>query len=161
MTERYPEPTRDVAPSGSLRRLDNIVRALPETELASLIKRLGIRVDVQKRIDVPGQVARALVGMPDVREPSRLPNASQDLLHRVAEASGFLEVRALPAGFETLMARGILFARRGGSAEGSYELVLPHAYLVQLPSWPTEDPRALRALVAQAPFETVSAIASH
>ncbi len=161
MTERYPEPTREVGASGSLRRLDNIVRALPETELASLIKRLGIRVDVQKRIDVPGQVARALVGMPDVREPSRLPNASQELLHRVAEASGLLEVRALPAGFEALMARGILFARRGASAEGSYELVLPHAYLVQLPSWPTEDPRSLRALVAQAPFETVSAIASH
>lgn len=151
-------PAARSADEGSLRRLDNIVRALPDSELASLIRRLGIRVDPQKRIDVPSQVARALVGTPDVREPSRLPSASQELFHRVAEAGGLLEVPVLPAGFEILMAKGILFARR--SPDG-FELVLPYAYLVQMPSWPTEDPRSLRALVAQAPFETVSAIAAH
>lgn len=143
---------------GSYRRLSNIVRALPETELSSLIKRLSIRIDPQKRIDVPNQVARVLVGTPDVRDPSRLPVACQELLHRVAEAQGLLIVPSLPTGFEPLMAKGILFARR--SAQG-IELVLPYAYLVQLPSWPTEDPRSLRALVAQAPFETASAIAAH
>lgn len=143
---------------GSYRRLSNIVRALPDTELSSLIKRLSIRIDPQKRIDVPNQVARVLVGTPDVRDPSRLPAACQELLHRVAEAQGLLIVPSLPAGFEPLMAKGILFARR---AAAGIELVLPYAYLVQLPSWPTEDPRSLRALVAQAPFETASAIAAH
>ncbi len=153
----------DTSQVASFRRLDNIVRALPESELAGLIRRLGIKVDAQKRIDVPGQVARALVGMPDVREPSRLPSASQELLHRVAEASGLLEVKALPAGFEALMARGILFARRSErpGAQAAIEIVLPHAYMVQLPSWHTEDPRSLRALLAQAPFETVSSVAAH
>jgi hypothetical protein len=142
----------------AFRRLDSIVRALPETEIASLIRRLGIRIDPQKRIDVPSQVARSLVGTADVREPGRLPGASQELLFRLAEARGLLEVSSLPAGFELLMARGIVFARRAGNG---FELVLPYAYLVQLPARPTEDARGMRALVAQAPVETLTSIASH
>ena len=141
-----------------LRRLDSILRSLPETELSSLVTRVGIKVDDQKRIDVASQVARALVGLPEVRDPSRLPAQSQELLHRVAEANGVLLVKSVPAGIEPLVARGLLFARR--IAE-HYQLVLPTAFLVQLPSWQNEDPRSLRALLAQAPFETVSAIASH
>lgn len=139
-------------------RLDVILRSLPASELAGLIKRIGIKVDDQKRIDVASQAARALVGLPEVRDPSRLPAQSYDLLHRVAEAGGLLVVPALPAGIDVLMSRGILFARR---ADKGIELVLPIAYLVQLPSWQSEDPRSLRALIAQAPFETVNAISSH
>jgi hypothetical protein len=139
-------------------RLDVILRALPEKELMALVKRMGIRVDDQKRIDTPSQVARSLTGMPDVRDPSRLPPASQELLHRVAEAGGTLLVKSLPAGVDALVARGILFGRRAGTL---IELVLPPAYIVQLPTWEGEDPRSLRALLAQAPFESVSAIASH
>ncbi|MFO0555439.1 MAG: hypothetical protein U0271_44085 [Polyangiaceae bacterium] len=143
-----------------LRRLDDILRALPPGELKNLIDRLGIRIDAQKRIDVPSQVARALAGMPDVRDPSRLAPPAQDLIHRIAEASGILRVRALPPGIEQLVRRGIVFARRLDSSN-EIEIVLPYAYLVQLPTWGSENPRSLRALVAQAPFETVSAIASH
>jgi hypothetical protein len=139
-------------------RLDVILRSLPASELAGLIKRIGIKVDDQKRIDVASQAARALVGLPEVRDPSRLPPQSYDLLHRVAEASGLLVVPSLPAGIDVLMSRGILFARR---VDQGIELVLPIAYLVQLPSWQSEDPRSLRALIAQAPFETVNAISSH
>jgi len=43
----------------------------------------------------------------------------------------------------------------------AFELVLPIAFLVQLKSWEGEDPRALRALLSQASFETASAIAAH
>ncbi|MBL9028769.1 MAG: hypothetical protein JNL21_41635 [Myxococcales bacterium] len=142
----------------AFRRLDDILRALPKSELDGLIRRIGIKVDPQKRIDVPSQVARALVGQTDVRDPSRLPVACQLLLRKLAEAGGVLHVPTLPPGFEPLMARGILFIRR--TATG-YELVVPAAYLVQLPTWPSEDPRSMRALLAQAPFETVSAVASH
>src|SRR5690606_19850650 len=63
-----------------------------------------------------------------------------------------------PAGVDGLVARGIVFGRREG---GLVELVLPPAYMVQIPTYDGEDPRGLRALLAQAPFETVSAIASH
>ncbi len=138
--------------------MDEILRALPESELEALIGRLGIRIDPNKRIDVPSQAARALVGLPDVREPARLPTASRELLHRLAEAGGLLVVPVVPAGLEALLGRGVVYARKTG---GGIQLVLPAAFLVQLKSWESEDPRSLRALIAQAPFETVSAIASH
>lgn len=143
---------------GLLRRLDDILRALPASELNALIRRLGIRIDPQKRIDPPSQVARALVSIPDVRDPSRLQPSSRELLYRVAEAGGVLVVPSLPAGLEPLVARGVLYGRK---SDAGIELVLPIAFLVQLKSWEGEDPRALRALLSQASFETASAIAAH
>ncbi len=140
-------------------RLVNILNALPKSELDSLVGRLGIRVDPAKRLDPPAQIARALVALPELRDPSRLPAASVELLHRVAEARGKLVVATLPPALQPLAERGIVFARGGG--KNQVELVLPAAYLVQLRSWEGEDPRGIRALLAQAPFETVSAIAGH
>jgi hypothetical protein len=148
----------DVDLEASPRRLDVILRALPESELNSLIGRMGIRVDAGKRIDPPAQAARALVGIPDVRDTSRLSASSRELLHRIAEAGGMLLVPSLPAGLEPLLARGVVFGRK---ADHGIELVLPTAFLLQLKSWEGEDPRCLRALLAQAPFETLSAVASH
>jgi hypothetical protein len=140
------------------RSLVDILRALPSGELNALIARLGIRVDAAKRIDTPSQVARALVQLPDLRDPSRLPPASVELLRRVAEAGGSLMVASIPPALEPLLARGLTFARGG---KGAVELLLPPAYLLQLSSWEGENPRGLRALLAQAPFETTSAIAAH
>ena len=139
-------------------RLVDVLRALPPQELDSLISRLGIRIDPAKRLDPPSQVARLLVALPELRDPSRLPQASLELLHRVAEARGSLFVTTIPPGLEPLLGRGLMFAR---GEKGSVELVLPTAYLIQLRSWEGEDPRGLRALLAQAPFETASAIAAH
>lgn len=146
------------ADEASPRRLDVILRSLPESELNSLIGRMGIRIDPGKRIDTPSQAARALVGLPDVRDTSRLSASSRELLHRIAEAGGLLLVPSLPSGLEPLIHRGVVFGRR---VDQGIELVLPTAFLLQLKSWEGEDPRALRALLAQAPFETMSAIASH
>ncbi len=139
-------------------RLTDILRALPQGELDGLITRLGVRIDHAKRIDVPSQVARALVALPELRDPSRLHPASTELVHRVAEGRGVLVVTAVPPALEPLLARGLMFAR---ASEGGVELILPAAYLVQLKTWEGEDPRSLRALLSQAPFETMSAIASH
>ncbi|MFO0589523.1 MAG: hypothetical protein U0441_18440 [Polyangiaceae bacterium] len=119
---------------------------------------MGIRIDASKRIDPPAQVARALVALPDIRDPGRLPAASRELLYRIAESGGLLRVPSLPAGLETLIHRGMVFGRKD---ERGFVLVLPIAFLLQLKSWEGEDPRTIRALVAQAPLETVSAIASH
>jgi hypothetical protein len=122
------------------------------------VRRVGIQLDAKKRIDLPAQAARALVRLPDVREPGRLPPMSAGLLYRLADAGGVLDVTGLPVGLEELVRRGIVYVRVG---DGTVELVLPTAFLVQLPSWEGEDPRSLRALLAAAPFETASAIASH
>ena len=67
-------------------RLTDILRALPQGELDGLIDRLGIRIDAAKRIDAPSQVARALVSLPELRDPTRLNPACIELVHRVAEA---------------------------------------------------------------------------
>jgi hypothetical protein len=142
----------------TIHRLADILRALPQGELDGLITRLGIRIDPAKRIDVPSQVARALVSLPELRDPSRLPPASIELVHRVAEGRGTLEVSSVPPALEPLLARGLMFAR---ASEGGVDLILPAAYLVQLKTWEGEDPRSLRALISQAPFETMSAIAAH
>jgi len=145
------------SPSAPL-RLTDVLGALPKAELDNLIRRLGVRIDPAKRLDVPAQVARALVQLPDLRDPSRLPPSSIELLHRVAEANGVLFVTAIPAALEPLAARGMVFAR---GKKGAIELILPTAYLIQLRSWEGEAPRGLRALLAQAPFETASAVAAH
>jgi hypothetical protein len=139
-------------------RLAEILRALPQGELDGLIARLGVRIDPAKRIDVPSQVARALVSLPELRDPSRLNPASVELVHRVAEARGSLTVASVPPALEPLIARGLMFAR---ATNQGVELILPSAYLVQLKTWEGEDPRSLRALLSQAPFETMSAIAAH
>jgi hypothetical protein len=131
---------------------------LPQGELDALVHRLGIRIDPAKRIDPPSQVARALVSLPELRDPSRLNPACVELMHRVAEARGSLVVASVPPALEPLAARGLMFAR---SAPGGVELIVPGAYIVQLKSWEGEDPRGLRALISQSPFETMSAIASH
>jgi hypothetical protein len=140
------------------RRLVDILRALPSGELDALVSRLGVRVDPTKRIDAPSQVARALVQLPELRDPSRLAQPSIELLHRVAEARGSLVVATIPSALEPLLARGLMFAR---GTRGSVELVLPAAHLLQLRTWEGEDPRGIRPLIAQAAFETTSAIAAH
>jgi hypothetical protein len=145
-------------PSRSGIRLVEILRALPEGELNALVTRLGVRIDPTKRIDAPSQIARALVQLPDLRDPTRLPQASVELLHRVAEARGTLVVETVPPSLEPLLARGLMFAR---GTRGHIELLLPSAHLVQLRAWEGEDPRGIRALLAQASFETTSAIAAH
>jgi hypothetical protein len=139
-------------------RLTDILRALAQGELDGLIDRLAIRIDPAKRIDVPSQVARALVSLPELRDPSRLHPACAELMHRVAEGRGLLVVPSVPPALEPLLARGLMFARSAGT---SVELIVPSAYLVQLKSWGGEDPRGMRALLSQASFETMSAIASH
>src|SRR4029079_7747059 len=111
-------------------RLVDILKALPNTELASLVARLGVRIDPAKRLDPPAQIARALVALPELRDPSRLPQASVELLHRLAEAQGVLVVATAPPAVQPLAERGIVFARM--EAKGHVELVLPAAYLVQL-----------------------------
>ncbi len=120
--------------------------------------RLGIKIDPQKRLDPPAQVARILVSLPELRDCSRLPAPSAELLHRLAEARGRLVMPALPPGIEPLMAKGIVFAR---GTKREVEVLLPSAYLLQLRPWDGEDPRGMRALLSQGSVETQTAIASH
>src|SRR4051794_14321889 len=95
-------------------RIVEILKALPPAELGSLVSRLGVRIDPAKRLDPPAQIARALVALPELRDPARLPTASVELLHRVAEARGVLVVPSVPPPLQPLAERGIVFARSEG-----------------------------------------------
>jgi hypothetical protein len=143
--------------SGPIRLVD-LLRQIPAQELESLIQRLKIRVDEAKKIDVPSQVARILLQLQELRDPTILPGPTRELLYRIAEAGGVLSARTLPGALEPLVARGVVFVR-GGS--GGVELLLPIAHLLQLKPWEGEDPRGLRALLHQAHPEVASSIAGH
>ena len=139
-------------------RLVDVLRQLPERELGSLIARLKIRIDEAKRIDVPSQVARMLLQLPEMRDAGILPGPTRELLYRVAEARGVLFAQTLPPAVEPLVARGIVFIR--GRDKG-VELLLPIAHMIQLRSWEGEDPRGARALLAQLHPDVASSIAGH
>jgi hypothetical protein len=138
--------------------LTDVLRILPDRELGSVVDRLGIHIDPAKRIDVPSQIARALVATPELRDLAHFPGPTRELVHRIAEAKGVLFVPALPPSVEPLAARGIVFARAAGSG---IELVLPIAFLLQLRPWDGEDPRGVRALLSQTSTEVAGTIAAH
>lgn len=140
-------------------RLVDVLRALPARELRSLVSRLRLRIDEAKRIDAPSQVARALVALPEARDPGQLPGPTRELLFRIAEAKGVLVVEGLPPAVEPLVARGIVYARSAGGNQ--IELLLPIAFIVQLRTWEGDDPRGARALISGSTAEVATAIASH
>lgn len=148
---------RTGARDGDARRLVDVLRALPAGELEALASRVGAELDPRKRIDEATQLARQLAGLPELRDAGRLAPPSSELLHRVAEASGRLVLPTLTPAAEPLLARGVLFAR---AASSGVELVLPIAHLVQLRPWEGEDPRGLRALLAQVSSETLAHVAA-
>jgi hypothetical protein len=139
-------------------RLVDVLRVLPDRELESLIARLKIRTDEAKRIDVPSQVARMLLQLPEIRDTSLLPGPTRELLYRIAEAKGVLVASALPPAVEPLVARGIVFVR---GAQRGVELLLPVAFMLQLRSWEGEDPRGVRALLSQVSQDVAGSIAGH
>ncbi len=139
-------------------RLVDVLRVLPERELESLIARLKIRTDEAKRIDVPSQVARMLLQLPEIRDTSLLAGPTRELLYRIAEARGVLLASALPPAVEPLVARGIVFVR---GAQRGVELLLPIAFMLQLRSWEGEDPRGVRALLSQVSQDVAGSIAGH
>ena len=151
---------KNVEPRGRSRAvgLTDVLRVLPDKELESVVERLGIHIDPAKRIDVPSQIARALVATPEMRDLSHFPSQTRELLHRIAEAKGVLFAPSLPASVEPLVARGIVYAR--GTKEG-VELNLPIAFMLQLRPWEGEDPRGIRALLAQTSQEVAGTIAAH
>jgi hypothetical protein len=139
-------------------RLVDVLRVLPERELESLIARLKIRTDEAKRIDVPSQVARMLLQLPEIRDTALLPGPTRELLYRIAEAKGVLVASGLPPAVEPLVARGIVFVR---GAQRGVELLLPIAFMLQLRSWEGEDPRGVRALLSQVSQDVAGSIAGH
>lgn len=170
MSEDLQEP--EFRDEGQAIGLVQVLRALPKKDFAALVRRIDVAVDPAKRIDVPSQVARALLLAPELRDPIRLGDAAAELLHRIAEAGGRLRVDASPPGLDLLIARGLVYVVNFGGApvssasstsavRGGFEVCLPIAFMLQLKSWPGEDSRSARALLSQVSQEVATSIASH
>ena len=158
-------PDLEFKDEGQAIGLVQILRSLPKKEFASLVRRIDVAVDPAKRIDVPAQVARALLLSAELRDPARLGHQAAELMFRMAEAGGRLRVDAPPPGLDLLLARGLVFhcqfAGAPVSTRGGVELCLPIAFMLQLKSWSGEDTRSARALLSQVSQEVATSIASH
>lgn len=146
-------------------RLQTALEMLSASDRESLRTRRGIRVDPKKRLDEIEQTARALVAETDLRH-SKFPADVRQLLQRLAVSGGALPGGANDPGAKLLCDLGIAFrpspppptpvtkgkALRGAAAAAATgprlaatTLVLPSAFLVQVPVGEGEDPQSLRA----------------
>jgi hypothetical protein len=136
-------------------RLQDALALLSPAEREALRERRRIVLDPRKRIDEIEQTARALVAETDLRH-SRFPAEVRMLLARLATANGRLANAATDPGAALLCDLGIAYraqlegasgargAGRTGKRLAAGTLVLPSAFLVQVPPSDGDDPRSLR-----------------
>ncbi len=150
-------------------RLQDALAALPPQEREALRTRRGIALDPRKRIDEIEQTARALVSETDIRH-SRFPADARGLLGRLAAAGGTLENAADDPGATLLCELGITYRVAAGEGEGgrgkkrsrppTASLVLPSAFLLQVPCGEGEDPRSMRVCLGFVDSELLPNLAS-
>jgi len=146
-----------------------------------LRNRRGIRLDPKKRLDEIEQTARSLVAETDLRH-SKFPADVRQLLQRLAVAGGVLPGGANDPGARLLCDLGIAYrpapatppaptktrgaraATNASSASGlrlaATSLVLPSAFLVQVPAGEGEDPTSIRACFSMIDPEIIGPMAS-
>ncbi|MFO0556619.1 MAG: hypothetical protein U0269_01245 [Polyangiales bacterium] len=145
-------------------RLQDCLEALTASERAALRTRRGIVLDPNKRIDEVEQTARALVAETDLRK-SKFPAEVRSLLHRLASSHGVLADGVSDPGAQLLIDLGIAYrVREGGKGSAARSgkrlalgvLVMPSAFLVQVPLAEGDDPRSLRSLLGRAEHEIIA-----
>ncbi len=145
-------------------RLQDCLEALTPSERAALRTRRGIVLDPNKRIDEVEQTARAIVAETDLRK-SRFPTEVRLLLQRLANNNGVVIDGASDVGAQLLIDLGIAYrvresgkgsAARSGKRLAHNALVLPSAFLVQVPPANGDDPRGLRQLLGRAEHEIIA-----
>lgn len=145
-------------------RLQDCLEALTASERAALRTRRGIVLDPNKRIDEVEQTARALVAETDLRK-SKFPTEVRSLLQRLAASQGVLADGVSDPGAQLLLDLGIAYrVREGGKGSAARSgkrlaigvLVLPSAFLVQVPLAEGDDPRSLRSLLGRAEHEIIA-----
>jgi hypothetical protein len=161
-------------------RLQTALELLSPAEREALRVRRGVRLDPRKRLDEIEQTARALVAETDLRH-SKFPPEVRQLLQRLAVVGGTLQGGANDPGAKLLCDLGIAFrppaavtstpatgrssrASKSGTATGPRlavaSLVLPSAFLVQVPVGESEDPQSLRACFSMIDPEIVGPMAA-
>ncbi|MBL8602801.1 MAG: hypothetical protein JNK72_12835 [Myxococcales bacterium] len=155
-------------------RLQEALELLSGYEREALRQRRGIKLDPRKRLDDVEQTARALVAETDLRH-SRLPAEVRHLLQRLVAANGLLSGASMEPAARPLLDLGIAYtaaqlARKkvsGGASKADASghrltagsLLLPSAFLVQVPVGESEDPRCLRACLSMVDAEIIGPMA--
>ncbi len=137
-------------------RLEAALDQLGPGELASLARSTGLEIDESKRLTPTQQLARGLASRRQLAHPDKFEPEQQALLIELAAAGGRLVVERVLESAAPLIEGGWLFTR---PAARGVELVLPAAYVLQLPPWEGEDRRSVRVLLASLDRSQVSQLA--
>jgi hypothetical protein len=154
-------------------RLQTCLEMLAPADREMLRNRRSIRLDPKKRLDEIEQTARCLVAETDLRH-SKFPADVRQLLQRLAVAGGVLPGGANDPGARLLCDLGIAFPStppappkaRGARPTAApprpppTTLVLPAAFLVQVPAGEGEDPNSIRACFSMIDPEIIGPMAA-
>jgi hypothetical protein len=140
--------------------LQQVLESLSEARLQELAQHVGVEFDERKRIGRAVQLARAMASRRDLQRPSAVSPAARDLLVQLARQAGVLPRQDLlvehePA-LEELTAKGWSFELSVGSQRC---VVLPVAFILQLPRWEGEEATSARSLLAHLPPALVADVA--
>src|SRR6266540_3040898 len=136
-------------------RLQDALALLTPDDREALRQRRRITLDPHKRIDEIEQTARGLVAETDLRH-SRFPAEVRALFTRLAAANGVLPNAVRDPGVAMLCDLGIAYrakneptggaraVSRTGRRFAAGTLILPSAFVVQVPPSDADDPRSLR-----------------
>lgn len=150
-------------------RLQEALALLSPEQREALRRRRGISIDPRKRIDEIEQTARGLVAETDLRH-SKFPPEAAALLARLAANHGMLANAASDPGATLLCELGVAYRAEGkrvGSEGGiartgrrlaAGTLILPSAFLVQVPPSDGDDPRSLRVCLGFVDSEILPAM---
>ncbi len=132
-----------------MKLLESVLRLDPE-RLEALAARWHIALDTKKRLTLAEQVARGLVLVPRWIEPQRLNAREREAVRLLSVAPKGLLEDALPTGLDALLDDGFLYR----DPLRNERIYMPSAFRLQLPSSPSDSPRAARLLLQHVNEET-------
>jgi hypothetical protein len=130
-------------------KLLELILSLAPERVDELAARWHIAIDRKKRLTVAEQVARGLVLVPRWLDQSKLSEGAREALRLLAAAPRGVAMRSLPEDVRLLVEQGFVFA----DPQRLTRVLLPAAFRLQLPSSPSDSPRAARLLLGQVPEE--------
>jgi hypothetical protein len=136
--------------------LDAIL-SLDPARKAELSTRWHIATDPRKRISEDEQIARGLVLLPRWLDSRRLSEDAREVLRLLSAAPRGLPVHGLDEGLAVLIQDGFVYR----DPQRPHRCVLPSAFRLQLPSSPSDSPRAVRLLFPSVPEEARRELCVH
>ncbi|HEY6876945.1 MAG TPA: hypothetical protein VI299_02960 [Polyangiales bacterium] len=138
-------------------KLLELILSLPPERIEELAARWHIAIDRKKRLTAAEQVARGLVAVPRWLDLSKLSEGAREALRLLAAAPKGVALHSLPDDVRLLVDQGFVFV----DPQRLTRVLLPAAFRLQLPSSPSDSPRAARLLLGQVPEEARRELCQH